>query len=615
MCIAPVYLEDVKLINRSYARAGSAVAATRKLAIMSTQRAAGRSCEVAWTTWDGVSWDKKFRHAFVEVPQPKGSKIKLVAFGAGVERSSDWFVALGDYLVLQPDRALYSEDNAAWVFPELQKTSSPGTTLGNYIKALLPADRGGHDHYQDPRLILHELPLGVTAGGLRPGACNELLAAMPAELATHVSGHDLTKTSAFFEYIDATRAGCMPGSVVLGGWEPLPWGHMGKGPVPPSISVLEEAGVDMNALEMCIDVLFRLDSATPPMLWRQGSLRPMVHAAFASMVMYFDERKDVGEMHRVLEAMCDALKDSRVRLDEGAAPAVFSRWAAALKVQFDLDNLHLKMRSADTAVAQVVTAVQSLGRVVSGMHATLGALQRETAQLRAAAGAQAAPTPARSSAPGSARASASGASASHADEPEPLPHTVLALGSPPPPPPALPPPPNAFAAMLPASQAGPEVSLTGVKAHTFYSDNMALRNGGLPPLASKQQKPKAELCMSFFNGMATAIERAQLKPPVPPATALEEGERRRLVVRLHEAIIARLSAAYEEAGLAVPRDYAKPDYYLPATGPASAVEALKGKVILDPSTFETWRREWEAERERRRESGEAPPPAKKAKKK
>ena len=135
------------------------------------------------------------------------------------------------------------------------------------------------------------------------------------------------------------------------------------------------------------------------------------------------------------------------------------------------------MRSADTAVAQVVTAVQSLGRVISGMHATLGALQRETAELRAAAGAQASPTPARS-APGSARASASGASASHADEPEPPLHTVLALGSsPPPPPPALPPPLNAFVAMLPAGQAGPEVSLTGVKAHTFYSDNMALRNG------------------------------------------------------------------------------------------------------------------------------------------
>jgi len=66
--------------------------------------------------------------------------------------------------------------------------------------------------------------------------------------------------------------------------------------------------------------------------------------------------------------------------------------------------------------------------------------------------------------------------------------------------------------------------------------------------------------------------------------------------------------------LAVPRGYAKLDNYLPATGLASAVKALKGKVILDPSTFGKWRSEWEAEGQRRRESGEAPP-AKKSKKK
>lgn len=39
------------------------------------------------------------------------------------------------------------------MFPDLQKTSSPGTTLGNYIKALLPADRGGNDRYQDDYLL------------------------------------------------------------------------------------------------------------------------------------------------------------------------------------------------------------------------------------------------------------------------------------------------------------------------------------------------------------------------------------------------------------------------------------------------------------------------------
>ena len=150
--------------------------------------------------------------------------------------------------------------------------------------------------------------------------------------------------------------------------------------------------------------------------------------------------------------------------------------------------------------------------------------------------------------------------------------------------------------MLPATaQASPAVSLTGAKAHTFYDETMA-KGGALPVMVSKQHKAKAELCMSFFNGMATAEERAQLTPPVATAPALEDGERRRLVARLHQAVIARLTAGYEAARVTVPRDYAKGDYNLPATGIASAVEALKGKVIFDPSTFEAWREVWEKER-------------------
>ena len=172
---------------RSYAREAGAEAAMRKFNIISLQRAAGRSAETAWTTWDGLKWDPHFKHAFGEVPQPKGSKIKLVAFGAGVDRHADWFLALGDYLICQPDRAIYSEDKAAWVFPKLQRTSSPGTTMGNYIKALLPSDRGGHGDYQDERVVLPQLAPGVTAGGIRPGACNSLNAAMPGELAIHVT--------------------------------------------------------------------------------------------------------------------------------------------------------------------------------------------------------------------------------------------------------------------------------------------------------------------------------------------------------------------------------------------------------------------------------------------
>ena len=73
LCAAPVYLEDVMLINRSYSRAGTSEGATRKFSVLTSQRSVGRSAEVAWMTWDGITWDKFFKHAFVVSPQPKGA--------------------------------------------------------------------------------------------------------------------------------------------------------------------------------------------------------------------------------------------------------------------------------------------------------------------------------------------------------------------------------------------------------------------------------------------------------------------------------------------------------------------------------------------------------------
>lgn len=299
-----MYLTDVMLLQRSYARANTSQGAVRKFALLSSQRAAGRSSEIAWSTYANMQWDSHFKHVFVDIVQNKPAKLKLAAFGAGATRHADWFLAFGDYLVLQPNE-IYSEDQPNWLIPRLQETSAPGTTLTRWIQDVLPSKRGGHSNYQDKRLVLPQLPPGATAAGLRRGASNELVAAMPTALAVLVTGHDCKKLSAFFEYLDVSRAGLMPGSVVLGGW---PSGHgerlqMGKGPVPASLDALEELGFDMAKIDGMIDTLFRLDTASPPMLLRDGHLRPAVRAAFATMVMHFADRRQHDEMREVLELM------------------------------------------------------------------------------------------------------------------------------------------------------------------------------------------------------------------------------------------------------------------------------------------------------------------------
>jgi hypothetical protein len=82
------------------------------------------------------------------------------------------------------------------------------------------------------------IPDTANAAGVRAGGCTLLSSQMPTELAVPVSGHDAKQTSALFEYIDDSPQRTAPGARALADWPPLPWGVVGKAPVPPSLDAL-----------------------------------------------------------------------------------------------------------------------------------------------------------------------------------------------------------------------------------------------------------------------------------------------------------------------------------------------------------------------------------------
>ena len=98
-CTVPLYLEHIRMIVRSYARADTAKGVVRKFALLTSQRVVGRSSECAYTTFHGLKWDAHFQHIFLEWPQPKSHKLKLGALGAGLDRNTCWFLAFADYFV------------------------------------------------------------------------------------------------------------------------------------------------------------------------------------------------------------------------------------------------------------------------------------------------------------------------------------------------------------------------------------------------------------------------------------------------------------------------------------------------------------------------------------
>ena len=84
----------------------------------------------------------------------------------------------------------------------------------------------------------------------------------------------------------------MASQVALAGWPAFEWGRLGPGPKPAVLDPLIMAGVSTAALEELIDALFQLSPAVshPRLLAPYGGLRPFVRSAFASQVMYFEER-------------------------------------------------------------------------------------------------------------------------------------------------------------------------------------------------------------------------------------------------------------------------------------------------------------------------------------
>ena len=227
------------------------------------------------------------------------------------------------------------------------------------------------------------LPPNPTAAGFRPGAINTLACHVPAELAVHCTGHTLTGMSAMWEYMSATTALCIPGAIVLAGWRPFPYGQMGVGPVPASLApVLTIGGVSEEKLEAFADNLFNFHDASPPMLLKDGSLRPALHAALASLIMYYPERFDAGESALVLQAMRDSFR--HVGLAAGNPHDKFFEWAKLIKGAFNLGNLHLTGGLNESGAEQIITSIKQLGSTFASVHAVVMEVKTGMSALTAA---------------------------------------------------------------------------------------------------------------------------------------------------------------------------------------------------------------------------------------
>ena len=201
----------VKALCLALGKANSAEAARRKFAIKTLWVLCGRGGEPALLAYESMRWNALLNCVSGEADQSKTSKSKYFCFIAGVDHLSDWAIDFGDALVWEKGYRKFNADKKTWLFPDLYAAKSSTTTITDYMKAMqAPGLPGSLQKFQD-YAITHdkygvELPPAPTAKGMRHGACETICIGVPAELAIHVTGHDLTSVGALFNYLNARVA-------------------------------------------------------------------------------------------------------------------------------------------------------------------------------------------------------------------------------------------------------------------------------------------------------------------------------------------------------------------------------------------------------------------------
>ena len=491
---------------------------------------------------------------------------------------------------------VFSADEKAWLIPDLQGDNS-GTKLSSWIKGMQKGS-AGLGRYQD---FAVKLPADPTAAGIRHGAADTLACFIQAELAVHNTGHDLTGLCALWEYPRARIALCIPGAVVLAGWPAFPYGQMGKGPVHPSLSAL--TGISVETFEPMIDVLFSFCDQTLPKLRVDGELRPMLHATLATMIMYYEERWEAKEMHKVLTFMREAFMTIAAPGENAHLKLI--EWGRIIKGTFDFQNLHLTEKLTHSGHEQIVHTVQQLGsnlartqvmisditrrqvEIENKLDTLIGLLstgaQITTASPLASTPAQPPPNPPRptptalpsaslstpvaAAAAASAAASAclSGAASSSSSRVPQQSRLVHSSTRPDP---------------VPHHLAGEYLTKRPLTSGRFFLDCSEL-GGVLPPAleADGRRRPDANKVLEAYSAMATGQEKEVLKlGDVHSSTAI--------VNRLTSLLVQRIKQAYQQdTEKPVPPLLGKGDIYF-----NTMVDNLRdSRLKVSSQTFTTWR--------------------------
>ena len=178
-------------------------------------------------------------------------------------------------------------------------------------------------------------------------------------------------------------------SLLFTGITPVPqWGTTSAGPFAPRLDSLKAIGVDLQQLDLVIDELFDIHSASNLCFQKGGNLRPFVEACFASQIMAYSERvqpclsSSSGFMYVEMREVCikmQSVLQKEYHVPSGGPHFTLLKWSRHLRLSFDSANIDIMTR-ADISGSQLAAqnaVIQKLADSVCDLRSSLTVMQQK----------------------------------------------------------------------------------------------------------------------------------------------------------------------------------------------------------------------------------------------
>ncbi len=173
----------------------------------------------------------------------------------------------------------------------------------------------------------------------------------------------------------------------IAGWPSRPWGQCTTVAKPASLAPLLQIGLDQSSIDRMLDTMFHINDCACPhlrstawepdphhphrasMLQKRAQCRPLVEAAFVSMLMYYKERKENEEMLDINISLEKVVRDNVGMRD---AHDVVVPWGSLIHTEFVRNNDHLlTTSSSDSVDKELVQCIKAMACTIGQQGAQL----------------------------------------------------------------------------------------------------------------------------------------------------------------------------------------------------------------------------------------------------